>query len=574
MPGINPPVPPPVSTRLPWWAFLPPILLGLATRLYGLSGQILVDDEWHSLNFVLDKSFFEVFTTHGLGANCIPQNVVNWLLLHTVGWSEATLFLPSILASILGLLLFPWLVSRIAGRCEALFFSGLWAIAPCVIFYSRIVRPYAMVIFFGFLALLNLVLWAREGRPRQLLAYALSGFAAIYFHLYAALPLLAPLGALLLLSLFHPKTRTEAPWIAWKPLAAAGALMAALGVVFLAPAHVQNPWWRHALGTSRVSFAGLWEFLSMLAGTHWTVSKLAFAALVVHGLLCWLRREFRTGVLFLSIWAAFFLLLAVATQDGIHAGIQIARYNILLFPLSFLLAAAGLDDLLSRLPAAVSSRVRLPLGLLLIAGLLAGSPLWRTLDLPNHFMHHSAFQDSYEPFDGALSRIRALTPLPRMPRERIPAFYYDIAQDPAVPGLIEYPMYIGDPLNFHYFTQHIHRKPVAIGVVSTAPFRQVSFRNELVFQSTPIDYVFNRAFANELAAQMQFANLVSLDNPAGLAQRHSGWLVVVHRDILWETLRIRDPISLVPPFGLEDRLSARLGPPVHSDAQLVVWRIP
>lgn len=450
--------------------FGPPILVGLFLRLYGLSGQILLDDEWHSLNFVLDKSFWAVLTTHGLGANCIPQNVLNWISLHTVGWSEISLFLPSVLCSALGLLIFPGFVARLAGRAAAVFFSWLLAISPCLIFYSRIVRPYSMVVFFGFLALLGLAFWTRGGKTRFLLAYALSGFGAIYFHLYAALPILAPLAALLVLALVRRRKDADVSWISAKALAGAGALLAALGLVFLGPAHWKNPWWLHVQGVSHVTRAGLWEFLSLLAGTRFAVSKLAFAALAAGGLVVWLKKEVRIGILFASVWAAFFLLLFFATQDGMHAGIQIARYDIVLFPVAMLLAAAALDSLLGRLPAGLPSAARAGLGLLPIAGLLAGSPLWTTFAPSNNFMHHSAFQDSYAPFDGSQSRRRLLTPLPQMPATRISPFYGGLARDASVPGIIEYPMYLGDPLNLHYFTQRVHRKPVAVGYVPDVPF--------------------------------------------------------------------------------------------------------
>lgn len=555
--------------------FVPPFLVGLFLRLYGLSGQIPVDDEWHSLNFVLDKSFFAVLTTHGLGANCIPQNVVHWILLHAVGWSEAALFLPSVLCGIAGLLLFPWLISRLAGRTVAVFFSWLLAISPCVIFYSRILRPYSMVLFFGFLALLCLALWTRAGRPRLLLAYALTGFAAIYFHLYAALPVLAPLGGLFLFALFRRRANESAPWISAKALVGAGALMAALVLLFLGPAHFQNPWWAHVLARDHVTAHGLWEFLSLLAGTRFAVAKLVFAALVAGGLCGWIQKEFPVGLLFASVWAAFCLLLMFATQEGMQAAIQIARYDIVLFPVAMLLAATALAALVARLPSGFPPAVRTGLGLLPIAGLLAGSPLWRTFALPNNFMHHSAFQDSYAPFDWARSRKRALTPLPQMPRERIPAFYAQLAADPAVPGIVEYPMYIGDPLNLHYYYQHFHRKPVAIGYVPDFPFAPLPSKNDFIYQTTPVDYVFSRAQALGLGDQMDFRNLVPITDFARLRRNHSGWLLVVHRDILQETLNLHlDEGNAAPPVLLPFSLNAEFGPPVFSDSQITAWKIP
>lgn len=556
------------------WPFLPPVLVGVFLRVWGLSGQLLLDDEWHSLNFVQDKSFLDVVGTHGIGANCIPQNLINWLWLHTVGWTETLLFLPSVLCAIAGLLLFPVLVARLAGRTVALFFAWLLAISPCLVFYSRIVRPYSMVLFFGFFALTCLALWSREGKFRWLLAYALSGFVAIYFHLYAALPILAPLGALWLLVLSRPRLLTDAPWISARALVGAGLLLAGLVLVFLGPAHVRNPWWLHAQGVSRVTGAGLWEFLSLLAGTRFAVSKLAVATLAALGLREWFRKDFRIGVLFAAAWVAFFGLLAITTQDGMHAAIQLARYGIILFPLAMLQAATALDALLaSRFPGRPPA-FRAALGLLAIAGLLAGSPLFRTCAWPNNFMHHSAFQDSYAAFDESRSRLRQLTPFPQMPRERVHAFYAAAAADAAAPGLVEYPMYVGDGFNLHWYAQHFHRKPVAIGYVPDVSFPPLPYGNEFTYGAAPLDCVFSRVGELGWTDRLRFRNLVSLADTERLRRDFAGWLLVVHRDVLRETLELDSGSrEFVPPPGLAEPLTAAFGEPLFADDWLTVWRV-
>jgi hypothetical protein len=568
----------PVARALPFrhrelaraWFFVPPVLIGILLRIFGLSEQLLLDDEWHSLNFILDKSFWAVWTTHGLGANCIPQNILNWIFLHTVGWSELTLFLPSVLCGIAGLLVFPRLVSRLAGRTVAVLFAWLFAISPCLIFYSRIVRPYAMVLFFGFLALLCLALWTREGRRRQLAAYVLSGFVAICFHLYAALPVLAPFATLLLPALYRRKAPADAPWISAKPMLLAGLALAGLLAIFLGPAHWQNPWWTQALAHDRVTARGLWDFLSLLAGTGFLPGKWIFAGLAAYGLRAWLARDFRVGILWVSVWAAFFLLLAVATQDGIHAGIQIARYTIVLFPVAMLLVAVAAADLLERFPMAA----RVAAGVLLIGGLAAGSPLWRTYARPNNFMHHSAFQDSYAPFDETRSRLRQLAPLPQMPRERLHAFYSAAAADAAIPGLVEYPMYVGDELNLHWYAQHVHRKPVAVGYVPDISFPPLPNHNEFIYGAAPVDYVFSRIRGLGWSGQMRFRNLVSLADTERLRRDFPGWHLVVHRDVLQETLELESGSrDYVPPALLAPRLKDSFGEPVFDDSRIAVWRI-
>ena len=555
------------------WPFVPPVLAGVILRTWGLAGQILLDDEWHSLSYVQDKSFGAVLGTHGIGANCIPQNAINWFWLHTVGWSEPLLYLPSILCAVAGLLLFPALVARLAGRTVALFFAWLLAISPCLVFYSRIVRPYSMVLFFGFLALAGLALWTREGKPRWLAIYALSGFAAIYFHLYAALPVLAPLAALFLLATMRSRHLADAPWISARAVAGAGLLLATLLLVFLGPAHVRNPWWLHAQGVSRVTAAGLWEFLSLLAGTRFAVSKLAFAALAVRGLREWFRKDFRIGALFAAAWGAFGLMLAVATQDGMHAAIQLARYDVVLFPLAMLQTATALETLLANRFPARSPAFRTGLGLLAIAGLLAGSPLFRTCARPNNFMHHSTFQDSYAAFDDSRSRLRQLTPFPQMPRARLHPFYFS-AEATSAPGLVEYPMYVGDGLNLHWYAQHFHRKPVAVGYVPDLAFPPLPYGNEFTYGAAPVDYVFSRIGELGWTGRMRFRNLVSLADPDRLRRDFSGWLLVVHRDVLLETLEFDSGSrEFVPPPGLAAQLTEAFGDPMLADERLTVWRI-
>ena len=41
--------------------------LGTALRLWMLESQLLLDDEWHGMNYVIDQSLAYVFTHQGLG---------------------------------------------------------------------------------------------------------------------------------------------------------------------------------------------------------------------------------------------------------------------------------------------------------------------------------------------------------------------------------------------------------------------------------------------------------------------------------------------------------------------------
>ena len=139
-----------------------PILVGFALRLYGLSDQVILDDEWHGLEFVTGRSFGFLLTHFGIGATCIPLNLYRFALFHSLGWSEVLLKLPAIIPGLFSLLIFPFMVKRIFGSRIALLFTWLLAIAPFLIFYSRVLRPYSMVAFLTFTAIGTAYIWMKN----------------------------------------------------------------------------------------------------------------------------------------------------------------------------------------------------------------------------------------------------------------------------------------------------------------------------------------------------------------------------------------------------------------------------
>ena len=54
------------------------VVLGSGLRLALVGDQVVLDDEWHSLSFVSDKSFGEPWTQFNRNANAIPTNLYRW----------------------------------------------------------------------------------------------------------------------------------------------------------------------------------------------------------------------------------------------------------------------------------------------------------------------------------------------------------------------------------------------------------------------------------------------------------------------------------------------------------------
>ncbi len=129
-------------------------LFGVVLRLYLIRDQVLLDDEWHGMSYVYGKSAWYLLTHFPLAlATCPPLNLYRWVLLHSFGWNEILLRLPSLLAGISGLLVLPLALKDLVGRRTLIFFTWLLAISPFLIFYSRVIRPYSVVAQTGFLAI-------------------------------------------------------------------------------------------------------------------------------------------------------------------------------------------------------------------------------------------------------------------------------------------------------------------------------------------------------------------------------------------------------------------------------------
>ena len=169
------------------------LLVGFVLRIWLLSDQVLIDDEWHGLYYAIGKSPGWLLTHFSIpGATCIPLNFYAWALKATVGWSETLLRLPSLICGVVCVLVGPLLARDIVGPRRASLLALLLAVSPMLVFYSRLFRPYSAVSLFGFTAILLAARWMRLGGLWLEVLYAAAAVLAIYFHLYAIVTVAAP----------------------------------------------------------------------------------------------------------------------------------------------------------------------------------------------------------------------------------------------------------------------------------------------------------------------------------------------------------------------------------------------
>ncbi len=455
-------------------------LVGTFLRVYLLTDQILIDDEWHGMMFTIRRSFASVWTHFSLGATSVPMNVYRAILLRTVGWSEMLMRLPAIIPGILSLIIFPYYVAKIFNRRTTLFFSCLLAISPFIIFYSRVARPYSMFVFLAFIAIFSCYLWLISGKKKYLAHYLSAGIIATYFHLFAVIALFTPLLVGLAIKYASLKqwliasNKNETIVVSFKALfISAGVAILILSLLIL-PGIINYIIDHHSFVQSFVG-EGHWgmhsvtNFLSMLSGTDNSALIILFVLFVISGFIILSKQSILLSMTCIALFILYFLALFISQPNSIHAAIVISRYSIILFPISFLLIAIALDSFSSHLSARLQDQYQLvgvAGSLIFILALLYSGPLWQTYQAPNNFTNHSAFQESYKTMDwGHFYRSDMIKPDYDVQRSDIPEFYIKLAENKEVKAIIEYPILIGDNFNIQYFYQHYHKKRMLAGYI-------------------------------------------------------------------------------------------------------------
>jgi len=557
-----------------WFFIVLALVLVSVLRLYMISDQILLNDEWHGMNYVIGNSFSYLFTHFGYAATCIPLNLYRKFLLETFGWSEILLRLPSLAAGILSLVVFLILVKKIISRRATIIFAFLLAISPFLVFYSRVCRPYSMFVLFGFASILSLYFWATSGERKYAVLYVVTAVLAVYFHLFAAIAVLTPLVYLFVIKLLQRSTgflgqRTQiVPSLA--SLTFAGISMALLLSIFLLPAFLrQSPVQLMLTGVS-ATLSSLVGASCVLSGTANKFMVVLFWVLFGVGQVALLRKKPLFGGILLSIIILYVGVLLAIHHDKMDIPIVVARYAISVLPLCLVSVALALDSVLGHLPLANLIAVVFP-AMLFFAGPLAGIYDW-----PNNFPNHSAFQEGYEPLRWDRSYTSDIdSRLFIAGYEYMPPFYQRFLNKPDTNTIIEYPMMLGDNRNLYYYYQHFHKKTVIVGYFTELDIQETESEG-VIYNNMKVDEVLSRVTDT---SKLKFRNMVDMLNIEDL-RRSRAQYIILHKNLMAEMFAhlIRDLDQVraqvyTPVIHLDSTYRQFFGPPALEDYNLIVFKI-
>jgi hypothetical protein len=375
-------------------------LAGAFLRVLRVGEQVIIDDEWHALNAVQDHDYAWIFSHIGEADHSIPLTLLYEWLSHTIGLSEWSMRLPSVLAGLLAMAVLPKLWARWLDERETLLFAGLIAVSPFLVNYARIARPYALLaLLAGAAVILAWNWWHASGRSRRQagLGWFSCAVLAAWINPVSLAVTMAPAlwfagcggGSALRRGNYRPLVRL---------LVLVSAMFAASALLLIAP--LRNDFASLAVkaGLHRVGTGTVAEALALFSGSGHPLFIFGFCLCVFLGWLELYRRQREFSLYLVLIALASGLAVALTGAAWIVYGIVLARYLIGLLPLFLALAAIGMVWVFR----SAANRLGLPAGsggiafaLALLAAFFAG-PLPHTGAAHSQFTHHMSIQFDYD----------------------------------------------------------------------------------------------------------------------------------------------------------------------------------
>jgi hypothetical protein len=386
----------------PVWAFLGIgfLSLGAILRLYQLSTQLLIDDEWHAIHKLISSDWIDIATHFGFTDHCIPLTLYFKTLQALDILTEWNMRLPSIASGLALLIVAPYLLRTLIPWSTLTIYMGLLAISPVLVYLGRTARPYALTCLLSFCALLVFFFWQRS-KERALVAwrpfiYLFCTGLAGYAHL-----------------LTLPFTLTPFLFYGWRPslnlclrraspndlntlkqLGGLGIATIALLTICLSPP-LFNDW--HSLTSKAITDSVTWN--SALATWHMLlgISSLGICLSLTALMIIGIRVFYSEQPEFMQYLGLIFLLgvsvILILKPNSIFWPPVLTRYVLPALPFCLLFIAIGLQTIISNYtPKEV--RPLLIVGVTLI--LFVSGPVPGYMYTPNQMMGHLIFQFDYE----------------------------------------------------------------------------------------------------------------------------------------------------------------------------------
>lgn len=494
----------------------------------------------HTVSNALRRPLGWILTHYVSADNCIPLTAFYRAQMDMgIGFSEMTFRLPILILGIAFLIIAPLALKDKIGKRPAIFLSWMIALAPLLVFYSRMVRPYAVTLLLSFAAVMCFFIWLSKRTLSAGIAYAILSALSIYFHLTTAPFVLAPLAFFLIESIIR-KDRDNRRYSAFLVISM---LTVGLTILILSPAlpslitFVTEKSMRSSIGLYTAK-----GFFHLFAGTSHPILAIAFWSLCIRGFVGLALKKSRFALYCLFLAVIQITAIFTVSPQGVFAPIVFGRYALMILPFVFSWFALGLAEPWWKNQKKKGGLVQTCTAVIFILALFFTGPLSSPRYFDSSFAHHTRYFEFYA------------API-ALPDGDIPDFYEKLKEMPSG-ALIEYPWtWIWLRSSVFPAYQNIHRREVIVsGVNFLTADERVRFRNHIPM--SPESFLSSRAR-----------------------------FLIVHQDLIEEEERLYSGIKYLKDFDIKrvgdqmrrsgEVMSVRLqklwGPPMYRDRFIRVW---
>lgn len=518
--------------------------LGAFLRIYLLPDQIILDDEMHALHALANHSYLFIYT------HFFPQDISTPLALiykatgDIIGLNEITMRLPTLLAGIAIIAVLPVFVKSVLNPGSALICAYLLAISPILINYSRIARPYSIVVFLVIVSIFSFYRWLVENKKRWALSFVIFSILSIYFHFLSAPAIFASAAFGLLKSICRSKNARENTQ-ALNILIMAGIIVVGTGILVSAQIWNSIGFLIGKSGAGHLGFSMIKHGLILMLGSGNSVLVFLIIAGVLAGVVIVFNKNREFAIFLILVIAIQALSIMLIRPSKVQYGHVFARYNLWSVPLLLLFLSVTLNSI--KLPSGM--RIRTPVFLLtnsiVLSLLFFIGPVPKIYYTPNNFLNSNIFTEiEYAP---GFTRFR-------LNRGRISPFYMHLGESDQVFSIVETPWYFMSPYNRLPIYQRFHRKRVVIGFVSALVKRYT--KSEISLDDRE---------------RYSFRHFIDVTKKEDILDRGIRY-IILHKDLKNEPyLKLKKKVIDVSP--VIRKLKADYGDPVFEDRDIMVFSV-
>ena len=438
-------------------ALLVATAVAFSLRAWDITGQVVMDDEWHAIHKLISAGYGGVFNTFGLADHSIPLTLFYKAMADTSGLTEGRMRALQIAFGTALVPIAAWVAWRATRDAAATaLFAFLLSASPFLVYWSRYARPYAITLTLTVVCLAALWEW-RAARSPRLAGWVVACAAfATWLH---AISILFPATAWSFV--FVEAMAAPAPLRggAVRSALRLGLQMALAILVLLAvPLHHDLRSLLGKAGGDHANFATFDRMISIFWGGLPAAATAGACALSAAGAITLWRRNARMVAYLGFVALAPVAALTVVGAAWIQEGQTFARYVLPVQVILMLLASIGTTSLARLIYRPVPEGAAwLAASLFSAAYLLAVPTVGYVVALGPWFGHTDYHWDYRYRWNFAKRHDAAYSP---------PQFYLKLGRMPAgTAPIIEAPFSFAAPFNDLAYYATFHRQPETLGML-------------------------------------------------------------------------------------------------------------